>query len=129
VRSTVPQPTIKFAADAAPLEATGESFVIREWSGSGPDELHVHHADDEAWHVLVGTVRFRFADNEIDAPAGSTVFVPAGVAHTFVAATPDTRYLLILTKRLLSLIESLHGGQSHDDKSAAYEAHHSALLE
>jgi len=89
----------------------------------------VHHADDEAWHVLTGSIRFRFADNEVDAPAGSTVFVPAGVAHTFVAATPETRYLLILTKRLLSLIESLGPEQTHEDKSGIYSAHASDLLE
>jgi quercetin dioxygenase-like cupin family protein len=125
----VPQPTITLATDIGPLDATGDSFVIREWSGSGPAELHVHHADDEAWRVLAGSVRFRFADREVDAPAGSTVFVPAGVAHTFVAMTPDTRYLLILTKRLLSLIGSLGPGQTHDDKRGIYLAHASELLE
>ncbi|MGA7989514.1 MAG: hypothetical protein WCB51_14085 [Candidatus Dormiibacterota bacterium] len=36
--------------DVSRVEAPGDSFVIREWWGSGPAELHVHHADDEAWH-------------------------------------------------------------------------------
>jgi mannose-6-phosphate isomerase-like protein (cupin superfamily) len=43
----------------------------------------VHYADDEAWHVICGVLRFRFADREMNAEAGSTVFVPAGVSHTF----------------------------------------------
>jgi quercetin dioxygenase-like cupin family protein len=115
--------------DSAEVDATGESFAIREWSGSGPAELHVHHADDEAWHVLGGMLHFRFADGEADAPAGATVFVPAGVAHTFVALTPDTRYLIILTKRLLSLIESLGGNQSRDTKRDLDATHRSELLE
>jgi mannose-6-phosphate isomerase-like protein (cupin superfamily) len=111
------------------IEATGESFALREWSGSGPAELHVHHADDEAWCVLAGTVRFRFADGEVNAVVGSTVFVPAGTPHTFVALSPDTRYLLILTKRLVSLIESLQGGPGGEAKAQVYRDHASELLE
>lgn len=96
----VPVVTLTSDMGRAPrIEATGDTFALREWTGSGPAELHVHHADDEAWHVLAGTLRFRFADGEVAAAAGSTVFVPAGVAHTFVSLTPETRYLLVLTKR------------------------------
>jgi quercetin dioxygenase-like cupin family protein len=126
-----PRPIIKLGGDAerSLADATGHSFAIREWSGSGPAELHVHHADDEAWHVLAVALRFRFADGEVDAPAGSTVFVPAGVVHTFVALTPDTRYLLILTERLLSLIESLGGGQARERKTEIYRAHASELVD
>jgi quercetin dioxygenase-like cupin family protein len=115
--------------DTPRVEATGASFALREWAGSGPAELHVHHSDDEAWRVLAGTLRFRFGDREVDAPAGSTVFVPAGVAHTFLAQTPDTRYLLILTERLLALIASLHGGLTHAAKVDIYRAYASELLE
>ena len=111
------------------MEATGESFALREWSGSGPAELHVHHADDEAWCILAGTVRFRFADGEVVAGVGSTVFVPAGTPHTFVAISPDTRYLLILTKRLVSLINSLQSGPSGEAKAQVYRDHASELLE
>src|SRR5262249_31191984 len=69
----------------AQFSATGESFAIREWRGSGPAKLHVHHADDEAWHVLEGVLRFRFDDRMVDVGAGETVFVPAGVPHTYAA--------------------------------------------
>src|SRR5690242_6525977 len=66
-----------------PIAATGQSFAVHEWSGSGPDYLHVHHADDEAWHIVEGTLTFRFSDRTVEAPAGTTVFVPAGVAHSY----------------------------------------------
>jgi mannose-6-phosphate isomerase-like protein (cupin superfamily) len=123
-------PVIKVAGQADTLgEATGKSFVLREWSGSGPAELHVHHEDDEAWHVLTGVLRFRFADGEVDVLAGSTVFVPAGVAHTFEARTPDTRYLIVLTERLLSLIETLSGRQEREVKSQIYRAHASEIVD
>lgn len=88
--------------------ANGQSFLIQEWSGSGPDYLHVHDADDEAWHVLEGTLTFRFQDREVEAPAGTTVFVPAGVPHAYYEAHGPTRYLIILTPRLLELISVLH---------------------
>src|SRR5262249_15950577 len=83
------------AQPPARLAAAAASFSVKEWRGSGPATLHVHHADDEAWHVLEGTLHFRFADREVDVPAGGTVFVPAGVPHTYSAA--DARYLIVLT--------------------------------
>jgi len=78
------------AGPGAPaIAAVGTSLVVHEWTESGPSYLHVHRSDDEAWHVLEGLLRFRFADREVDAPAGTTVFVPAGSPHTYrVAAEP-----------------------------------------
>ncbi len=102
-----------------PIMATGLSFAIHEWSGSGPDYLHVHYSDDEAWHILEGTLTFRFRDKTIEAPAGTTVFVPAGVAHTYYEAAGPTRYLIIMTPRLCELIAALHG--------APRQEHHAIL--
>ena len=105
--SSIPQVVIA-AKGQHPLNAIGQSFSMHEWSGSGPDYLHIHHADDEAWHVLEGTLTFKFADGEVDAPAGTSVFVPAGVAHAYYEAHGPTRYLIILTPRLSELISALH---------------------
>src|SRR6187401_870310 len=91
-----------------PIDAIGQSFDIHEWSGSGPDYLHVHYSDDEAWHILEGTLTFRFNNRRFDASAGTTVFVPAGVAHTYYEANGPTRYLIIMTPRLRDLISALH---------------------
>ena len=90
------------------ISAIGGSFDIYEWSGSGPDYLHVHHSDDEAWHVLEGVLTFRFKDKVVEAPAGTTIFVPAGVPHSYYEAHGPTRYLIILTPRLRELISALH---------------------
>jgi mannose-6-phosphate isomerase-like protein (cupin superfamily) len=102
-----------------PIAAIGQSFDLYEWSGSGPDYLHVHYADDEAWHILEGTLTFRFRDRHIEAPAGTSVFVPAGVPHTYFEAAGPTRYLIILTPRLRNLIAALH---------AAPREQHGAIL-
>src|ERR1043166_8274641 len=89
-----------------PFSASGNSFSIHEWRGSGPAKLHVHHSDDEAWHILEGELMFRFVDRTETAGPGTTVFVPAGVAHTFSAGA-GVRYLIILTPRLSALIAAL----------------------
>jgi quercetin dioxygenase-like cupin family protein len=109
------------------FSAEGQSFSIYEWRGSGPQELHVHHQDDEAWHVQEGKLTFRFADHNRVFGAGETVFVPAGVAHTFMA-DDDARYLIILTPRLRELIDSLHDAPA-GSHSETYRRFASELLE
>jgi quercetin dioxygenase-like cupin family protein len=106
----------------------GPSFHIFEWSGDGPDYLHVHYADDEAWHVLEGTLTFRFANREVEAPAGTTVFVPAGVPHAYYESADPTRYLIILTPRLSELISALHGAPL-DQHKAIMRRFESEILE
>jgi uncharacterized RmlC-like cupin family protein len=126
----MPEPIIcvPSAAGVAPrVAADGQSFVIKEWRGSGPAALHVHHLDDEAWHVLEGRLRFRFRDREVDAPAGSTVFVPAGVPHTYQAV--DARYLIVMPPRLAALIAELQAARDPAAHPAIYRKYESAVLE
>jgi uncharacterized protein YjlB len=108
----------------SPIAASGRSFDVHEWSGSGPDYLHVHHADDEAWHVLEGTLTFRFRDKQVEAPAGTTVFVPAGVPHAYFESHGPARYLIILTPRLRDLISALHGAsrEQHNEIMRRFES-------
>ena len=114
----------KRANDQPPISATGQSLAVHEWSGSGPDYLHVHYLDDEAWHVLEGTLTFRFRDGQVEAPAGTTVFVPAGVPHSYFEAQGPTRYLIILTPRLRDLISALHEAprEQHDAIMRRFES-------
>jgi quercetin dioxygenase-like cupin family protein/DNA-binding CsgD family transcriptional regulator len=91
--------------------AKGGSLEIQEWAGSAPGELHVHHAGDIAWHVLEGSLRFRFADGEKDIAAGQTLFVPAGTAHTY-GEGEDSRYLVIAPPRLFELFQALRTARS-----------------
>jgi len=50
--------------------------------GEGPP-LHTHDAEDEAWYILEGELRFSLDGVTASAPAGSFVFVPRGVPHCF----------------------------------------------
>ncbi len=44
---------------------------------------HLHHHTDEAFYVLDGEVTFQMNGSTTQAGAGSFVFVPRGVPHTF----------------------------------------------
>ena len=128
----MPEPTVAHAGHAdAPASAriavAGASFCLYEWRGSGPPALHVHHADDEAWHVLEGTLHFRFADHEVDVAPGGSIFVPAGVPHTYTAM--DARYLIVLTPRLAALIADLQHTSDRSMHPEIYRKYESALLE
>jgi uncharacterized RmlC-like cupin family protein len=111
----------------------GASLVIEDWATDGVANevapLHVHHADDEAWHVVSGALRFRFADQELIAQPGTTVLAPAGVPHTFGnAGLGPSRFLIILPARLDRLIARLH--QSNPaEHPAIYREFESELLE
>jgi mannose-6-phosphate isomerase-like protein (cupin superfamily) len=111
----------------------GSHLVIHDWPATGIAQevapLHVHHGDDEAWHVVSGALRFRLGDDEFVVGAGSTVLVPAGVPHTFGNAGPEpSRYIIILTARLDELIRALHEA-SPADRAEIYRRHESELLE
>ena len=112
----------------APFSASGVSFGIHEWRGSGPPTLHLHRSDDEAWHVLDGVLTFRYADRSETAGPGTTVFVPAGVAHTYTAGG-DARYLIVLTPRLRALIAALQADHDPTHQQEIYRRFDSELLE
>ena len=120
------------------LGGTGSDFVVAEWRqvGAHPGEpplliapLHVHHADDETWYVLEGTLCVRRGDEIITAHAGSGVLVPKGMPHTFWNPDPEpARYLLIMTARIYDLVTKLHKPGRTIPASEVFEAHESALL-
>jgi quercetin dioxygenase-like cupin family protein len=65
--------------------------------GEGPP-LHVHNNEDEIWYALEGSFRFTLAEHTSDAPAGTFVFIPRGVVHTWqnVGEAPG-RLLAVVT--------------------------------
>jgi mannose-6-phosphate isomerase-like protein (cupin superfamily) len=111
----------------------GTTLVIGDWTADGTDRevapLHVHHGDDEAWHVVSGALRFRFTGRQVTAPAGATVLVPAGTPHTFGNAGPGpSRFIIILPARLDELISQLHASDSAEHPEI-YRRYASELLE
>jgi mannose-6-phosphate isomerase-like protein (cupin superfamily) len=82
----------------ATAEQTGGAFgLVESWvpAGSSPP-LHVHRREDESFWVIEGRVRFRCADEEFVAEAGTFVFLPRDVPHTFVVEGTETAHILTL---------------------------------
>jgi mannose-6-phosphate isomerase-like protein (cupin superfamily) len=120
----MPPPVVAPPLAGGLLDAAGGQFVIAEWRDAGGvsekprliSPIHIHHRDDEAWYVLEGVLRVRRGEEEVEAHAGSGVFVPRGTVHTYWNPGPEPlRYLLVMTGNIYRLIEEIHSMQ---DRSA-----------
>src|SRR5215475_6680749 len=70
----------------ATAASTGGAFGLVESlvaPGFSPP-LHVHHREDESFWVLEGEVSMQCGERTFRATAGSFVFLPRDVPHTFV---------------------------------------------
>jgi mannose-6-phosphate isomerase-like protein (cupin superfamily) len=110
-------PIVAPALSGQVIGTGNDAFVIAEWRDAGgppgPPRLiaprHVHHSDDEAWYVLEGILRVQVDADEIEAGAGSAVFVPRGKVHTYWNPGPGpVRYLLVMTSSIYRLIQEIH---------------------
>lgn len=119
----------------AVVRAPSSELVLVEWGHPGGEDPphwiaapHVHHGDDEAWYVLEGALRVRLGGDDFDVPAGGAILAPRGTPHAYGnAGTAPARYVLVLTPRLLALIEALHAPGA-GDYAAIFQAHRSELL-
>lgn len=68
---------------------------------------HVHPEQEERFHVLEGTMRFRLGMRTIIATAGDTVVVPAGRVHKFANAGDDTARVRVEVEPALDMEELL----------------------
>ena len=59
--------------------------------------LHIHEREDEAWYVLDGQMTFFVGDEVHRATAGSFVYAPMGIPHTFTVDLEPTRVLVLAT--------------------------------
>jgi mannose-6-phosphate isomerase-like protein (cupin superfamily) len=71
-------------------EETGNTYSVSEWwlepRSDGPG-AHSHEANDEIFRIVEGRMSVLVGDRWIDAPAGSTIVVPAGTTHDFANRT------------------------------------------
>ena len=116
----------------ASTEDTGGSFTLLEADeppGFGPP-MHIHHDAAEAFYVLSGEYLI-FADDEVwVCPAGSFIYVPAGVLHGFrvgsVASSKLNLYALAaMVGYFDELSDALTGGVDDPDVVADIAARYS----
>jgi mannose-6-phosphate isomerase-like protein (cupin superfamily) len=59
--------------------------------------LHVHHGEDEGFHVLEGRVTIVVGDETVELAAGQHAFGPRGVPHRFTVGPDGARMMWVLT--------------------------------
>ena len=57
--------------------------------------LHVHHREDEWFYVVEGELTFWVGGQIITASAGSFVYGPRDIPHTFAVSSDTARFLLV----------------------------------
>lgn len=85
--------TIKASASAT----AGRVAVTENWAPRGHGSpLHLHRNEDEWFYVLSGELTFWVDGQVITATAGSFVYGPRNVPHTFVVSSDEARFLLVV---------------------------------
>ncbi len=80
----------------ATREQTGGSFGVWRYTKvlEGGPPLHIHRAEDEFFYVLSGEFNFQLGDCIKRTPAGSFIFIPKDMVHTFQHAGSEPGVLL-----------------------------------
>jgi quercetin dioxygenase-like cupin family protein len=74
--------TFTFKARAADTAGAFSVIEIVQRRGGEPP-LHVHRREDEVFYLLDGEMTFHVGDERLSATAGSFVFLPSDVPHSF----------------------------------------------
>ncbi|MDR5726678.1 MAG: quercetin 2,3-dioxygenase [Terriglobia bacterium] len=78
---------------------TGGAFFLAEMSvppGGGPPP-HIHHREDESFHMLEGMLTVQVGGNTITASAGDFAYLPRGIVHSFKNTGDGFAKVLVLT--------------------------------
>jgi quercetin dioxygenase-like cupin family protein len=79
-------------------EDTNGQFALMEQvarKGNVPPR-HIHHREDETFYVVEGEMTFSVGDRIIKAAAGTMVFAPRNVAHSFTIDSEQVRILVMV---------------------------------
>jgi quercetin dioxygenase-like cupin family protein len=81
----------------ASAETTGGRVAVVEHLAprSAGSPLHVHHREDEWFYITEGEVTFWIGGRVIYGSAGSLVYGPRDIPHTFVVSSGQARFLLV----------------------------------
>ncbi|MGE5249344.1 MAG: cupin domain-containing protein [Bacteroidota bacterium] len=65
---------------------TGGAFEVIELAPGRKDgpPAHIHHEHDECFYIIEGVYKFVLGTQEVEASAGSVVYVRRGTPHAFV---------------------------------------------
>ena len=107
-------------------DVSGGGFSLIETAeaaaGLGPP-LHIHRDCAESFYVIAGRYRMHLDGEDFACPAGSFVYVPAGMRHTFQSAEAGSRKLNLYTPAgMVGYFDSLAAGIAEDLDEAGLDA-------
>src|SRR3954454_16105306 len=106
-------------------EENGGLFSLLEAEeppGFGPP-LHIHHDAAEAFYVLEGEYVMYLGDREVTCPAGSFIFIPAGMRHGFkVGAVPSRKLNLFFPAAMVGYFDELNAAIARGEADDALDA-------
>ena len=113
---------IDLGAFAMTLKASGDEtggvvsvLEASEPPGFGPP-LHIHHDAAEAFYVLEGEYVMFLGEREVVCPAGSFIFVPAGMPHGFrVGAVASRKLNFYFPAAMVGYFDELSAALAADD--------------
>ena len=83
---------VKASADTTAGAVAVTEQLAPQGAGS---PLHVHHREHEWFYVIEGELTFWVGGEVSVAPAGTFVFGPKGIPHTFIVSSEQARFLLV----------------------------------
>jgi quercetin dioxygenase-like cupin family protein len=96
---------------------TNGAFALIEQNNEPGTSIpeHFHTQEDEIFYVLEGEMEFTVSKEKIAAAAGTTVFLPKGIPHSFKVGEKGARALIMLqpagTEKLFRELNKLPAGK------------------
>lgn len=121
--------TMSVKASAEMTKGAFSLLEATEPAGFGPP-LHTHGDAAEAFYVLEGEYIVFLDEREVACPAGSFIFIPAGIPHGFRVGTTASRKLNFYIPGAMvgyfdELSEAIQKGEVDPDALTAIAARHS----
>ena len=90
-------------------DGTDDISVLEHWAALGDSPpLHIHHDEDEVFHVLDGEVTYQVGGVSRRARAGDTVIAPKRIPHTYrVESAEGARMLTVTHGQFESFVRAL----------------------
>ena len=114
----------------ATADDTSETFTLLEADeppGFGPP-MHIHHDAAEAFYVVAGEYIIFIRDEEHRCPAGSFIYIPAGVPHGFrVGSVPSRKLNIYAPAAMVGYFDDLSAALANgvaDEELAAIARRH-----
>jgi quercetin dioxygenase-like cupin family protein len=85
--------TIKSSSESTAGRVSVMENLAPRGSGS---PLHIHRNEDEWFYVIEGELTLWVGGEVHTAPAGSFVYGPRGIPHTFTVSSEQARFLLVV---------------------------------